>query len=408
MITSLRLLNFKNFADETLRIGPFTVIVGANASGKSNIRDAFRFLHGIGRGYTLAEIVGGKYGTDWEPIRGGAGGMARFGTRQPYEEARNFALELQLRLAPGGFAFTVDRQPRQADYRIEAYAVPLSGGGLEVASERLEVDSRKVYSEDVFHDTDTPTAPTQPALHQILRCNINQQVYEETRMVIEVLRGTRFLDFTPGVMRKPASPGQPLGDHGENLPLALKRICADAGRKATLIDWIRELTPMDVHDFDFLEDPSKHLHLVIEDHDGRIVPAESASDGTLRFLAMLASLLDEDARGLYVFEEIENGLHPSRLHLLLDLIERQTATGRVQVIATTHSPELLSMVTDETFENVAVTCRLEDACDAIIRRVAELPGAGKLRTSQGLGRLLAGSWMEDALAFTEGGDGGTR
>ena len=52
MITSLRLVNFKNFADETLRVGPFTVIVGANASGKSNIRDAFRFLHGIGRGYT--------------------------------------------------------------------------------------------------------------------------------------------------------------------------------------------------------------------------------------------------------------------------------------------------------------------------------------------------------------------
>ena len=62
MITSVRMVNFKNFADETLRVGPFTVIVGANASGKSNIRDAFRFLHGIGRGYTLAEILGGKYG----------------------------------------------------------------------------------------------------------------------------------------------------------------------------------------------------------------------------------------------------------------------------------------------------------------------------------------------------------
>ena len=63
MFTSLRLVNFKNFADETLKLGPFTVIVGANASGKSNIRDAFRFLHGIGRGYTLAEIMGGKPAT---------------------------------------------------------------------------------------------------------------------------------------------------------------------------------------------------------------------------------------------------------------------------------------------------------------------------------------------------------
>ena len=37
MITSLQLVNFKNFANEKLRVGPFTVIVGANASGKSNI-----------------------------------------------------------------------------------------------------------------------------------------------------------------------------------------------------------------------------------------------------------------------------------------------------------------------------------------------------------------------------------
>ena len=68
---------------QNLRVGPFTVIVGANASGKSNIRDAFRFLHGIGRGYTLAEIIGGKYGaggqSEWEPIRGAADEIIHFG-----------------------------------------------------------------------------------------------------------------------------------------------------------------------------------------------------------------------------------------------------------------------------------------------------------------------------------------
>ena len=83
MLTSLRLVDFKNFADETLNMGPLTVIVGANASGKSNLRDAFRFLHGIGRGYTLGEIIGGKYGAggqqEWAPIRGGAGEIIRFG-----------------------------------------------------------------------------------------------------------------------------------------------------------------------------------------------------------------------------------------------------------------------------------------------------------------------------------------
>ena len=61
-------------------LGPFTLIVGANASGKSNIRDAFRFLHGIGRGHT----PGGNHwwestAWDWQPIRGAANEIIRFG-----------------------------------------------------------------------------------------------------------------------------------------------------------------------------------------------------------------------------------------------------------------------------------------------------------------------------------------
>ena len=71
MLASLRLRNFKNFKDETLRMGPFTVLVGANASGKSNVRDALRFLHGVGRAYRLADIIGGKYGAGGQPSLGG-------------------------------------------------------------------------------------------------------------------------------------------------------------------------------------------------------------------------------------------------------------------------------------------------------------------------------------------------
>ena len=159
---------------------------------------------------------------------------------------------------------------------------------------------------------------------------------------------------------------------------------------------------MDVTEFEFLEDPSGLIHLVLKEKSGREISARSASDGTLRFLVILAALLDKDPTGLYVFEEIDNAIHPARLHLLVDLIERQTAKGSVQVITTTHLPELLSMVNEDTFGNMSVVCRLEDTEDAIIRSVSGLPNARKLRDSQGLGRLLAGGWMETAIAFTEG------
>jgi len=131
------------------------------------------------------------------------------------------------------------------------------------------------------------------------------------------------------------------------------------------------------------------------------VSAYGASDGTLRFLAMLAALLSRNPGSLYFFEEIDTGIHPARQSLLLELIEGQTARNDIQILTTTHAPDLLTFVNDSTFEHLSVVGRLEDSQDAIIRPVAELPNAKELRTSQGLGRLLTGAWMEDMLAFTE-------
>ena len=106
MFTSLRLERFKSFRDAELKLGPFTVLIGANASGKSNIRDAFRFLHGIGRGYSLAEIIGEKYGEGgeriWTGIRGGIPEIA-------YRKSRSFALSARTR----------EDDEKELRYRIE-------------------------------------------------------------------------------------------------------------------------------------------------------------------------------------------------------------------------------------------------------------------------------------------------
>ena len=115
------------------------------------------------------------------------------------------------------------------------------------------------------------------------------------------------------------------------------------------------------------------------------------------FLAMLAALLGTNPAGLYFFEEIDNGIHPVRLNLLMDLIERQTAKNGTQVLTTTHAPTLLTVMNDNTFENTSVVCRLEDTSEAIIRPVAKLPNVQELRQNQGLGRLHESGWMEDAL-----------
>ena len=208
----------------------------------------------------------------------------------------------------------------------------------------------------------------------------------------------RFLELSPDRMRVPTFPGATvLGDGGENLPTVLEEICRDRARQDILTSWLEELTPMDVAGFEFPRDPSGRVSLIIRERNGRKVSAYSASDGTLRFLAMLAALLSPNPEGVYFFEEIDNGIHPARLHLLIDLIESQTKSNGIQVMTTTHSPEMLSIIDDETFANSSVVSRLEDAQDAIIRPLDSLHNARKLRKSQDMGRLHASGWMEDIL-----------
>jgi len=415
MITSIRLVNFKNFADETLRVGPFTVIVGANASGKSNIRDAFRFLHGIGRGYTLAEIFGEKYGAggqvEWAGVRGAMNEIIRFGqtsfSLQVRIEDINYTIEIGNDETKDG-AFRVTRESLCASGRRiytshpgPGDAVHKQGDDMHLLLRMEKTGTQKKAGHRIM------VRPDQPALTQIQEHRRIVKVHKDyAEQVTQVLANMRFLDVEPNRMRHPAFPGQTvLGDGGEYLPSVLREICEDPQRKETLVEWVRELTPMDVQDFEFpLDQHTGRVQLVFLEANGRKVSAYAASDGTLRFLAMLAALLGPNPDGLYFFEEIDNGIHAARQWLLLDLIEKQTAKNGIQVVTTTHLPDLLTMMNDETFKNTSVVCRLEDADDAIIRPVAEMPNAEELRDSHGLGRLLTGGWMETVLAFTEGYD----
>ena len=175
--------------------------------------------------------------------------------------------------------------------------------------------------------------PDQPALTQIREHRKVAKLHKDyAQAVIDILANIRFLDLEPNRMRQSAFPGQiVLGDGGENLPTVLREICADRKRKDILAQWTRELTPMDVRDFEFPADQTTgRIQLAFRETNDRIVSAYAASDGTLRFLAMLAALLGGNPARLYVFEEIDNGIHPSRMRLLLDLIEGQTAKKNIR------------------------------------------------------------------------------
>ena len=394
MLTSLRLVNFKNFADETLKLGPFTVIVGANASGKSNIRDAFRFLHGIGRGYSLPEIMGGKLGAggyvEWEPIRGAPNEIARFGQGAP-NDVREFSTEIEL-----------DLSGKRLAYCIKVGANAGAQDGFRLLSEHIAPVGEVPHAGQFVLGSEWRSIPeVRPSLSRSI--DGNPTADDIRSCVCSMVESIRFLELLPQRIREPSIPGATtLGDYGQNLPTVLEAICADADRKQTLLSWFEELTPMDVAGFEFPRDPSGRIHLQIVERNGRKVSAYSASDGTLRFLGILAALLNDDAEGIYFFEEIDNGIHPNRLWLLLDLIERQTAKGKIQVITTTHNPALLAWMNDETFEHTSVVYRDQYWSDSVIRPIAGLYHLRELRKTYGMEGLLTEGWLESAMKLSEG------
>ena len=408
MITSLRMVNFKNFADETLRVGPFTVIIGANASGKSNIRDAFRFLHGIGRGYTLAEILGGKIGVggqlEWSGIRGAPREVGRLDSEFSIPDS-TFSIEVE-----------AEKQPQEKlSYSIDVWFNAFGPDGFRVAKEELKTPSRRIFKAHPGSNSrlnlsgskrdgfDFSPSHNQPVLSQLHRIYGNAYPdFASDLSILQIIQKIRFLDPSPQRMREPSFPGARLGDGGENLPSVLESICADSTRGGNLMSWLQELTPMDVKDFDFPRDPSGRVHLHIVERNGRKVSAYSTSDGTLRFLGILAALLGTNEGGLYFFEEIDNGIHPNRLWLLLELIEQQTTEGKLQVVTTTHSPALLAWMSEKAFEHTSVVYRDEYWADSVIRPISGLYNLRELRESQGLERLLTSGWFENAMKFSEG------
>lgn len=402
---SFRLKDFKSLSDVTLELGPFTLIVGANATGKSNIRDALRVLHGVGLGYTWAEILGGRYGAggvlQWRPIRGGVAEAATHGMTGSLFDcilsgaapARHYSVSVYTADKPLG-PFSI--LEHAGGLRRTLFTSHL---GAEAPRQRNLHELRVKVAKSKIIDLPSQT----PALTQLLhRRGVPEEVRVGCAEIADALSSIRFLDLHPDAMREPSPPGVTiLGDRGENLSSVLQAISRDPARKEALLGWVRALTPMDVTELVFKLDHRGKVMVYLVEADGGETSAESASDGTLRFLALAAALHSPDTGKLFFFEELDNGIHPTRMHLLLQLVRQACKTQGVQVIATTHNPALLAFLDAEDREHAVLTYRPEGSKYTKLRRIMSLPGVAEVLQTQDLGRLLTTGWLEDAAVFSD-------
>jgi predicted ATPase len=323
---------FRSLYAAELSLKPLTLIIGPNASGKSNLFKALRFLH-VGVAGDVKEWR--DYDAQWDDL-------LWYGKTD--EGAR-----------PSGIDLTITF----GESAIEYHAAFHNGGTIQVGLERVvmlgaqpptpKVRMERVNEEVTLHNS-LAVAVRSPGFLVLRDIGPGRQD-ATSQFIYQKIAGWRFFAVDPARARESRFvPPDPT----EVPPLE-----ADASNLSAFLYALRRLRP---HDFEAVLDAvHRSIDLpqdILVEHDAerggrqaryrfietpfgaeRPIPPESMSDGTIRLLAHMALLLADETVKLACLEEPDSGLHPSLMLHLADAL-RQAAAER-QVIATTHSPELM-------------------------------------------------------------------
>ncbi|MCK6445269.1 MAG: ATP-binding protein [Planctomycetes bacterium] len=406
MIRRIKIEGFKSLQRVELELGSLNVFIGANASGKSNFFDALRVLQGIGYGFTLSEILDGKPKSAssevWDPIRGGSA-RAAFANGTTADRIR---FELDVDVGPN--------RKHLAKYVI-AFA-PSTGGLLE---ESLCLDGVDVYaSADIENPLTQPYFEVYPkrmvrgprprikfdrsraVLGQFSR---SEHCLEKHRELVQAcsnaLSNTQRIDPSPAILRdySAAQSVNRMGERGENFAALVKTICATPASRDAYASWLRQLWPSEaIEDVAVLHGALGEPLFAIRER-GKDQPAPVLSDGTLRFAAITAAFFQPDKPELLTIEELESGIHASRVRVLVELLRSQAKAGQVQVMATTHSPIVLAWLRDDEYDTTFYCDRDAGTAASTIRPLSKVPNFLRVLQKQPIGELFAEGWLEGAL-----------
>ncbi len=377
MLKRIQLVDFKSFANETIDLAPLTLLVGANASGKSNFLDALWFLHGLTLGLHVDEVLDGeerlhRNGESWPGLRGGSKEASRLGTAQ-------FELRSEWEDVEGCVGEGSEVRCDDIAHSIVCRTRP-SPLILDESCGAVGNPPRKLVTEGLLSGVGQGSESGGPAT---------------------VLAGRGFglirqLDIRPERMR---DYGQLKRSHlaadGSNFSGALHHLCAEPEERRGVVDWLTELLAPEIVDVEFIEiEELGDVMAMFVESDGTRVSARSLSDGSLRFLGLLLSLRQAPPGTTFLIEEIDSGLHPARTRVLMELLHQATHQRRLQVIATTHDPTCLEYLGDEGLHSAVVFGRVPGHQGTVIRRPGDLPHFDDAVKRRGASDLFATRWLE--------------
>ncbi|MDQ1288097.1 MAG: hypothetical protein QG622_1662 [Actinomycetota bacterium] len=371
VLTRIEIDGFKTFKDFALDVPPFLVVLGQNASGKSNLFDAIAFLARLAQGESVMKAVRDDRAQLHELLHRDSSGSI--------VDAIRFAVELTGVVPTETVTKAVVRF--EVDLRVpQGTSEPFgssSAGALVIADERWFIAGPGADGDHVTWSqlTYTPVGETPEDEATSRRFPSSKAFRPDVIRSAEGERGVSFTNAVIGAARKqlagwrvlaPEPSALRLSDGfdddarlspaGQHLPNALARIIAHTRRPdrpqgvlsdlaADLIDIVPDVVGLRVDD-----DQVRRLRTVLVRTRGRSeYSASAASDGTLRALALLVALRDPQENGLVCLEEPENGVYP---HLLMRFIRRiqqwardtESPSAR-QIIISSHSPTILTALT---------------------------------------------------------------
>ena len=327
MITRVALRNYKSIAACDIELAPLTILVGPNGAGKSNFLDALRFTAQALR-FSLDHALRERGGIS-EVRRRSRGHPNHFGVR----------LDFRLPESWGWYAFEVGAKPKGRYIVRKEECVAVSTDRERSGSFRIE-NGRTVASSFAH-----PPGAGSDRLYLMQVAG-----YPPFRPIYDALAGMGFYNFHPEQIRELQSPdpGDLLKPDGSNIASVLARLKTGSPESADRMgQYLSTVVPGTVG----MEPKSVGPKLTLEFRQevrGDTNPwrflANNVSDGTLRVLGVLVALYQgsdpESGTAMLVgIEEPEGALHPAAAGVLTDVLLE--ASGRVQVVITSHSADLL-------------------------------------------------------------------
>jgi predicted ATPase len=398
MLTRLKISGFKNLHSVDLRFGFFTCIAGPNGVGKSNLFDAIQFLSDLSS-LPIAKAVDRVRGMSGKSVSiASLFGVNDDGTVSDIE----FLVEA---VVPKKI---VDEYSQEAEVTSTCLEYKLAlrllrsevsnnkGDRIEIVHEELRPRSRAAVKSEwkfvgaekalnfvdgrrttpfietkldagitkIFLRSDNPDisansgAPPRVPLTtpRTVLSGVDSISHASQLALRREMQSWRLLQLEPSALREPDSyrSDSHISVRGEHLPAAVYRIGLEADVAADLAKLVRGIETVEVISNDLLE-----LRTLVVTMNRTAFPASALSDGTLRFLALSVMACDPEGAGLVCMEEPENGIHPTKIPEMIDLVknlsdaymldELDPARSSVlrQVIINTHSPLVVAEVNTE-------------------------------------------------------------